>query len=272
MLIVEATRIVPARSAATAMSLIAPTSWSRASVGRGHRLRGAVGRGPHPACSAPTIAAARVGLVYTRPTSVSAACARRLLAPDARDRQLAGEVAGDPVPRPQLAQRGPLREALLAVAADRAARAEAAALHRLGRRDLAAKDDALAPALTRRIGDRHRGEQRHRVRVQRLAEDRLAGRELLDAAEVEDREPVAEVLRDRKVVDDEDVREREALLEAAQQVHHLRLNGDVQCGDRLVEDDELGIEDQGARERDPLALAAGERVRLTSGLLGVEAD
>ena len=63
-----------------------------------------------------------------------------------------------------------------------------------------------------------------------------------------------------------------SLLQLDEEVQHLRLDRDVERGHRLVRDDELRIEDEGAREADPLALAAAELVRIAPGGLGAEAD
>ena len=45
-------------------------------------------------------------------------------------------------------------------------------------------------------------------------------------------------------------------------VQHLRLRGDVEPGDDLVGENEIGREQRGARDADALALAAGELVRI----------
>ena len=55
----------------------------------------------------------------------------------------------------------------------------------------------------------YRAEQRLRVWVLRILVDRLRRPDLDDSAEVEDRDPVAEELRRRKVVRDVEVRELE---------------------------------------------------------------
>ena len=64
-----------------------------------------------------------------------------------------------------------------------------------------------------------------------------------------------------EVVRDEDVREVEVVLEVVEQVDHLRLDRDVERGDRLVGDDQLRVQRERARDADPLALPAGELVR-----------
>jgi len=42
-----------------------------------------------------------------------------------------------------------------------------------------------------------------------------------------------------EIVGDEDVGERELLLEVVEEIQHLRLDRDVQCRDRFVRNDQL---------------------------------
>ena len=75
-----------------------------------------------------------------------------------------------------------------------------------------------------------------------------------------------------EVMGDKDIGEVGLLLEVQQKVHHLGLDGHVQGGDGLVADDELRVHGEGAGDADALALAAGELVGETVGVLLVEAD
>ena len=77
---------------------------------------------------------------------------------------------------------------------------------------------------------------------------------------------------DADVVGDEEVGEAELVLQVGEQVDDLRLDRDVEGGDRLVGDDQLRLQRQGAGDPDPLALAAGELVRVAVVVLGGEAD
>ena len=104
------------------------------------------------------------------------------------------------------------------------------------------------------------------------ANSSAAGRELDDLAEVHDRDPVGDVADDREVVGDEEIGEAERLLELDEQVQHLRLDRDVERRHRLVGDDELRLQDERARDPDPLALAAAELVRVAVERVGAEAD
>ena len=71
---------------------------------------------------------------------------------------------------------------------------------------------------------------------------------------------------------DEDQRQTQLALQAAQQVQHLRLNRDIQRRDRLVGDQQLGLERDRARDADPLALSAGELMRIAVVVLRVQPD
>ena len=81
-------------------------------------------------------------------------------------------------------------------------------------------------------------------------------------AEVHDAHRVRDVLDDREVVRDEEVREAEVLLQPLEQVDYLRLDGHVQRGNGLVADYEVRVERQRAGDADALPLAAGELVRI----------
>jgi hypothetical protein len=71
-------------------------------------------------------------------------------------------------------------------------------------------------------------------------------------------------------VRDEQVREPELVLQVVQEIQHLRLDRDIERGDGLVQDHDLGIEHESARDRDTLALAAREHVRIAPVVLRAE--
>ena len=58
------------------------------------------------------------------------------------------------------------------------------------------------------------------------------------------------------------------LLQLQQQVHDLRLHGDVERRDELVGDQAFGLDRERPRDADPLALPAGEFVRTAVGRVG----
>ena len=90
-------------------------------------------------------------------------------------------------------------------------------------------------------------------------------------AQIHDRHPVADVLDRGQVVGNEQVGKPHLVFEGHHQVQDLRLNGHVQRGGRLVGDDDLGAERQGARHADALALSAGELVGEFAHVLALEA-
>ncbi len=96
--------------------------------------------------------------------------------------------------------------------------------------------------------------------------------DLDDLAEVHDRHPVADVLDHRQVVGDEQVGQPEPRPQVGQQVEDLGLDRHVERGDRLVADDELGLDRERAGDADALALAAGELVRIALDVVRVEPD
>ena len=152
------------------------------------------------------------------------------------------------------------------VRGERAARAKVAALGRVGgARQVALQDDRLAIGLGDRIGDRHGREQGLAVGVQGTAVDVGARGQLDHLAQVHDRDAIGDMTDHAEVVADEEVGQAELVLQVLQQVDHLRLDRDVEGRDRLVADDELGVERQGPGDPDPLALAAGELVRIAIG-------
>ena len=86
------------------------------------------------------------------------------------------------------------------------------------------------------------------------------------------RDPVAEHADDRQVVADEDQRQVELGAESSEEEQDLRLGRDVEARDDLVGDDELGLERERAGDADPLALAAGNLVRVAAEKRSRQAD
>ena len=91
----------------------------------------------------------------------------------------------------------------------------------------------------------------------RVEEHAVRGPELDQRTEVHHGHPVGDVAHHRQVVRDEEHRQAERLLQFAEQVDHLGLDGDVERGDRLVAHDELGFHDE--RAGDARCAGAGRR-------------
>ncbi len=81
-----------------------------------------------------------------------------------------------------------------------------------------------------------------------------------------------DVAHHRQVVGDEQVGQSEPALQLLQQVDDLRLDRDVERRDRLVADDEVGLDRQRPGDADALALAARELVRVAVDRVGIDAD
>ena len=96
--------------------------------------------------------------------------------------------------------------------------------------------------------------------------------QLHQLAQIHNADAVGNVLDNAQVVGDEQVGQPHLLLQVLKHVDDLRLDRNVQRGDRLVADDELGVHSQGAGDADALALTAGELVRVAVGVLTVQAD
>ncbi len=130
------------------------------------------------------------------------------------------------------------------------------------------------------LGHRHLGvgygdgvEEQFGVVVGGCGVEGFAGCDFADLAEVHHLDAVADVLDHGEVVGDEHQGETELGFEVLEQVEHLGLDADVEGADRLVADDQGGIQDQGAGDGDPLTLAAGELQGLAfSGTLGIDTD
>ena len=93
-----------------------------------------------------------------------------------------------------------------------------------------------------------------------------------DTAREQHRHPVADAVDHGEIVADQQVGEAQPILQLAQEVQHLRLHRHVERADRLVGDDQLRARDQRARDRDALALATRELVRVLVEVRGTQPD
>ena len=82
-------------------------------------------------------------------------------------------------------------------------------------------------------------------------------------AQIHDHDLVADVLDHAQIVGDKDIGQLFLILQIHQQIQDLCLNGNVQCRDRLVADDELRVHGQCAADADALAAAAVQLVAET---------
>ncbi|AEK62514.1 conserved hypothetical protein [Collimonas fungivorans Ter331] len=146
----------------------------------------------------------------------------------------------------------------------------AARRRRQRRRQLSRQHHLLLPL--RRIDARGAGKQSLGVRMQGTAEHLFFAAMLYRFTEVHDQHVVSDVLHHRQVVGDEQIGHAAGLLQVHQQVQHLRLDRYVERGNRFIGHDHFRIQHQRARDRHPLALAAGEHVWITAIVLGPQAN
>src|SRR5712692_9216544 len=153
----------------------------------------------------------------------------------------------------------------------RTPRPEAAAGWRVDwTRHLAAEHDPLAALAREWLRDSR--QESLRVRMQRPSVQVRGVADLDDLAEVHDSNPIADVADDGEVVGDKYVSQVEIALELDEEVQYLRLNRHIQSRDRLVGNHQLGLDDQCARDADPLALAAGELMRIAADRFRRQSD
>ena len=109
---------------------------------------------------------------------------------------------------------------------------------------------------------RHAFQQTARVGMQRAVEQPRDRRLLDDPAGIHHQHAVGGLRDHAHVVGDDDDRHAELVAQVHHQVEDLRLDRDVERGRRLVGDQQARAAGQRDRQHHPLALAAGELVRI----------
>ncbi len=136
-----------------------------------------------------------------------------------------------------------------------------------GVRWLAADHRSMAQAIGR-VGLRHRGQQRPRVRVPCVLDELPRRRQLDDTSGIHDRDAIGEVASAGEVVRDVQERQLAFVLQLGEQVQDLGAAGGIDHRDRLVGHEVVRLEHHGAGDADALALPAREGVRVLLGELG----
>ena len=150
--------------------------------------------------------------------------------------------------------------------AKRAAGAEPAAARRCHRRgQLAPHDVVVSSPRDDRVRDRDRVDERLRVRVGGVLVNVDGRSDLDELAEVHDADRSARYFTTARSCEMTMYVRSWRCLQVPHQVEDLGLDRNVERRDRLVGDDELRVERERAREADPLALPAGELVRIELG-------
>lgn len=134
------------------------------------------------------------------------------------------------------------------------------------------QNDALSGALGRRVSQRNSREQRLGVRVTGVVEKRVRLALFDEAAAVHHGHAVGDVPDDGQVMRYEEVADAESGFKICKKIEQASLNGDVEGGDRLVEDNQFRFRCESTGNIDALALAAGEVTGEAVDVCRVEAD
>ena len=108
------------------------------------------------------------------------------------------------------------------------------------------------------IGRGDGGEENLRVGMLGGGKDLFAGADFYDLSKMHDRHARRKIPDHGQVVGDEEISEVELFLQADQEVDDLRLDRNVEGGDGLVANNEIGIQGQCPRNPDPLPLPSAE--------------
>jgi hypothetical protein len=100
------------------------------------------------------------------------------------------------------------------------------------------------------------GQQGLRVFMFRVIQDFLGSPGLDEASVFHHSDIVCQVLHHSKVVGDKQIGNAEISLQFLQQVQDLRLNGNIQCGSRLIGDNQFRLHGESAGDRQSLTLTA----------------
>ena len=94
--------------------------------------------------------------------------------------------------------------------------------------------------------------------------------QLYHLTEVHNADTVGDMFYDGEVMGDEQISQSHLLLQLLEHIHHLCPDRYIQCGDRLIADDELRVHCQCSRNADTLTLSTGEFMRISVRMLGVQ--
>ena len=98
--------------------------------------------------------------------------------------------------------------------------------------------------------------------MDRIAEDLFCCTCLQQMPQMEHANTVGNIFDHRKIMGNKQICRSGFLLNILHQVHHLCLNGHIQCGNTLVCDDEFRIHDQGPGNAHTLSLSTGKLMRI----------
>ena len=99
----------------------------------------------------------------------------------------------------------------------------------------------------------------------------LCVRQLYHFTKIHNGDSVGNVTDHQKIVGDEQVGQAHLVLEFIKHIDDLGLDGNIQCGNRLVAHNKLGVHCHSPGNADALPLAAGELMGIPVGVLRVQA-
>ena len=123
-----------------------------------------------------------------------------------------------------------------------------------------------------RIGNGDSGNQATGVRMQGVVKQFLRICYFHDIALVDNTDTIGDKADNRQVMGDEEIGNITFLLELLHQIQDLGTDGNVQCGNRLVSNNQLGLHNHCTGNTDSLTLTAGELVGVTGQMLGQQAN
>ena len=100
----------------------------------------------------------------------------------------------------------------------------------------------------------------------------LGGTDFDESAGAHDRDARGNLRDDRQAMRDKNVSEGKLALQFSQEKKNLCTDGDIQSRDRFVGNNKLRLEDQGARDANPLPLPTGKFMGVTIEGVGAESD
>src|SRR5580704_10518026 len=128
------------------------------------------------------------------------------------------------------------------------------------------------PRLPPTSGIRNRADERGRVGMTRLGEQRLGWTDLHNLPEIHDRDARTEQSDDIQVVRHEEVAHPEPFAQFGKQFQNNSLDGNVECGGGFIEDEQRGLDGNRARDADARPLAAGKLMRVPLQKLNRQTD
>ena len=113
------------------------------------------------------------------------------------------------------------------------------------------------------IWTRNGGKKASGIRVQRICKNLIRGSSLQHTSQMKYADPVRNIFDHGKVMRNKKVCRPGLFLNILHQVDYLCLNGNVQCRNTFIRNDQVRVHDQRTGNADTLTLSAGKLIRIT---------